>query len=263
MYIVPGSDQARERVRPPVGRHSHPRSGKHLAWLVIGALVLASGCRHSGLAGSEALDAATEPSETNYPVHWWQPVPESETAWWEIPPQDAGPGEVILSKRNELGLLSNFAATPFVYRGRQYASLEGLWQSMKYPEAPHDPRARHPDITWEHSREDVMAMTAFEAHEAGEKAEANMAVMGIDWITFEGERIQFKGDGQARHYQIIEEATRAKVRQNPQVRAVLLTTGSLVLRPDHITDESDPPAWRYYDLYMKIRAELAAADGVR
>ena len=51
-------------------------------------------------------------------------------------PQEAGAGEVILSKRNELGLLSNFAATPFVFRGRRDASLEGFWQMMLYPEGP-------------------------------------------------------------------------------------------------------------------------------
>jgi hypothetical protein len=37
-------------------------------------------------------------------------------------PQEAGPGEVILSKRDELGLLSNFAATPFEFHGGQAAN---------------------------------------------------------------------------------------------------------------------------------------------
>jgi hypothetical protein len=54
---------------------------------------------------------------------------------WEVLPQEAGPGEVILSKRHELGLLSNFAPTPFTFRGRRYASLEGFWQMMLYPES--------------------------------------------------------------------------------------------------------------------------------
>jgi len=35
---------------------------------------------------------------------------------------------------NELGLLSNFAPTPFVFHGQRYASVEGFWQMMKYPE---------------------------------------------------------------------------------------------------------------------------------
>ena len=65
----------------------------------------------------------------------------------ELFEEAAGPGEVIVSKRHELGLLSNFAATPFDYRGKRYASLEGLWQSMKYPESPEDPRA-DPALIW-------------------------------------------------------------------------------------------------------------------
>ena len=164
------------------------------AWVVV--LLLSLGCR--------AVEAPSlEPDRTEggrYPARWWQPVPEAEKAWWEILPQAAGPGEVILSKRNELGLLSNFAATPFDYRGRRYASLEGLWQSMKYPEGPDDPRATYPGLTWPHGREEVMAMVAFEAKSAGDEAERNMRIMGIDWISFEGERLRYRGPDQARHY---------------------------------------------------------------
>jgi predicted NAD-dependent protein-ADP-ribosyltransferase YbiA (DUF1768 family) len=223
--------------------------------LLIG-LLLAAGC-----SANPTLESAVDRTEGGrYPAHWWEEVAESDAAWWEILPQAAGHGEVILSKRNELGLLSNFASTPFVFRGVRYASLEGLWQSMKYPESSDDPRAHHPGVDWEHSREEVAGMVAFEAHDAGEKAEKNMRVMGIDWVTFEGETIRFKGPGQGRHYEIIEAATRAKVHQNPRVREVVLATGELTLRPDHLTDEDAPPAWRYFDIYMKIRRELSRRE---
>jgi hypothetical protein len=49
------------------------------------------------------------PRDPRYPAHWWASVSEVGKPDWEILPQTAGPGEVILSKRNELGLLSNFA----------------------------------------------------------------------------------------------------------------------------------------------------------
>jgi len=223
---------------------------------VFAALLLSIGCRPVDLPSDGPSSSRIETAEADrYPAHWWEPVPETEKAWWEILPQAAGPGEVILSKRNELGLLSNFAATPFTFRGERYASLEGLWQSMKYPEGPDDPRASHPAVTWEHAREEVMIMVAFDAKEAGDKAEKNMAAMGINWVTFEGERIRHRGENQDRHYGIIEAATRAKVSQNPEVEKVLIATGDLILRPDHLTDENAPPAWRYYDIYMKIRAE--------
>src|SRR5262245_53677858 len=89
---------------------------------------------------------AQERRDARYPAHWWTPVAKAGAPSWEILPQEAGPGEVILSKRHELGLLSNFAPTPFTFRGRRYASLEGFWQMMLYPESAADPRATFPGI---------------------------------------------------------------------------------------------------------------------
>jgi len=95
----------------------------------------------------------------DYPAHWWTPAPTAGAPAWEILPQEAGPGEVILSKRNELGLLSNFAATPFVFRGQRYASLGGFWQMMLYPENVADPRAMFRGLTWKFTRAQVAQMT--------------------------------------------------------------------------------------------------------
>src|SRR5436190_1614511 len=78
------------------------------------------------------------------------------------------------SKRNELGILSNFAATPFEYRGKRYASVEGFWQMMLYPEGPDDPRAKSSAVAWPHTREQVAQMVAFEAKAAGDVGEKNM-----------------------------------------------------------------------------------------
>src|SRR5436190_74165 len=88
-----------------------------------------------------ALGCASAPAgHGSFPSHWWKEISKEGAPSWEILPQEAGPGEVILSKRHELGILSNFAATPFEFRGKHYASLEGFWQMMKYPESPSDPR---------------------------------------------------------------------------------------------------------------------------
>ena len=95
--------------------------------------------------------------------------------------EESSPGEVILSKRNELGLLSNFAATPFIYKGKKYASVEGFWEITKYPENSDDPRAKFKGVTWNYTREQVSQMTAFEAKKAGDLGEENMKKMGIDW----------------------------------------------------------------------------------
>jgi len=37
------------------------------------------------------------PRDPRYPAHWWAPVSEVGKPDWEILPQTAGPGEVILS----------------------------------------------------------------------------------------------------------------------------------------------------------------------
>jgi predicted NAD-dependent protein-ADP-ribosyltransferase YbiA (DUF1768 family) len=193
---------------------------------------------------------------TAYPAHWWTPVPEDQKASWEILPQAAKPGQVILSKRNELGILSNFAATPFTFRGKRYASVEGFWQMMLYPEGPDDPRAKAPGMVWLHTRDQVAQMVAFEAKDAGAAAEENMRKIGIDWVTFEGQRIQYRSQTKAEHYHLIVAAMRAKLEQNPKVREVLLATGDLTLLPDHIEETGAPPEWLYYRVWMEIRTDL-------
>jgi predicted NAD-dependent protein-ADP-ribosyltransferase YbiA (DUF1768 family) len=179
---------------------------------------------------------------------------------WEILPQEAGPGDVIASKRHELGLLSNFAATPFTLYGKRYASVEGFWQMMLYPEGPEDPRASVPGLEWAYTRERVAQMVGFEAKHAGTLAEQNMARLGIAWVTFEGERFDYRPDRPGRHYALIVAAMRAKVHQNPEVRRVLLATGDLVLRPDHHEQANARAAWRYCDILMQIREHPPGDD---
>lgn len=198
-----------------------------------------------------------------YPARWWTAVPEEGKPAWEILPQAAGPGEVILSKRNELGILSNFAATPFMLRGKRYASVEGFWQMMLYPEGPEDPRAKAPGAVWAHTRDEVAQMTAFEAKDAGTLALENMRKMGIDWVTFEGKRMTYRSPAKAEHYRLIVEAMRAKLEQNPKVRETLLWTGNLTLLPDHIQDADAPPEWQYFRIWMEMRSELQHARAPR
>lgn len=203
------------------------------------------------------LAVSCAPAQTpGYPAHWWTPVPEKQKASWEILPQAAKPGEVILSKRNELGILSNFAATPFSLHGKRYASVEGFWQMMLYPENADDPRAKDPRVKWPNTREQVARMTSFEAKAAGDAAEENMRTMGIDWVSFEGERMPYRSAAKGLHYQLIVEAMRAKLEQNPKVKDTLLATGTLVLLPDHIQETDAPPEWQYFKIWMDMRSQL-------
>lgn len=212
--------------------------------------VFLTSCRSGVPTASETRVA------NSYPAHWFAPVDDPNKPDWEILPQEAGPGEVILSKRSELGVLSNFAWAPFDLYGAHYASLEGFWQMMLYPEGSDDPRAKAPGVIWKYTRLEVSRMTAFEAKSAGMLAEENMAKMGIDWVTFDGNRFPYRSAVPGEHYRLIVAATRAKVDQNPDVRRVLLATGDLTLRPDHKSEPDPPPEWKYYEILMQIRSEL-------
>jgi predicted NAD-dependent protein-ADP-ribosyltransferase YbiA (DUF1768 family) len=193
--------------------------------------------------------------DPRYPAHWWKEVSRKEAASWEILPQDARSGEVILSKRNELGLLSNFAATPFTFHGRKYASLEGFWQAMKYPEDANDSRAKFPGLEWKYTRDQVAQLTSFDARRARDLANANMKKMGIDWVTFEGKRMEYKPKVPGDHYQLIVGATREKILQNSEVKKVLLATGDFMLMLDHHQEPDAVAAWRYYEILTTIRTE--------
>jgi predicted NAD-dependent protein-ADP-ribosyltransferase YbiA (DUF1768 family) len=224
------------------------------AGVALAIAFVATVAAHSQSTAEDAPKSALR--DGRYPSAWWTPIPKDQAKSWEILPQEAVPGEVILSKRNELGLLSNFAATPFTFHGKKYASLEGFWQMMKYPEGPDDPRAKFPGLEWKYQREEVAQMTAFEAKAAGDLGSQNMKKMGVDWVTFEGKRFPYRPVKPGEHYKLIVEATREKVRQNPKVRKVLLATGDLVLKPDHHQQPDAAAAWRYYEILTTIRSEL-------
>jgi hypothetical protein len=193
----------------------------------------------------------------NYPAQWFQEVPRSEAHSWEILPQDAKTGEVILSKRTELGVFSNFAATPFILDGKSFASVEGLWQSLKYPdpEMPHD--IRHTVSEWPHTRDAVAAMVAFEAKDAGNAAKNIYLRYNFHMVNWFGYFFDYTNhpEGSAYHYVLIKRALKAKLDQNPGLWDLLMKTGCLVLKPDHYVEENDPPSYRYYQIFMELRSE--------
>jgi hypothetical protein len=69
----------------------------------------------------------------------------------------------------------------------------------------------------------------------------------------------YRSPTKGEHYRLIVAAMRAKLHQNPKVREILLATGSLTLLPDHIQEPDAPPEWRYFQIWMDLRAELQHA----
>lgn len=201
-------------------------------------------------------------ASANYNDDWWKVIPESELASWEIPPQaaDRAKNEVVLSKRTELGVFSNLGVSPFEMDGIKYQSIEGLWQGMKFPESAGDERFTDPKtgerVVWPYTREQVYQMADFESKKAGDEANAIMKKLGIKWVTYKGQKIEYKGKDQEAHYDIIFRASVAKVEQNSAIKELLLKTKGLTFLLDHKQEPNSPPAYQTPNIFMKIRDEV-------
>ena len=111
-------------------------------------------------------------------------------------------------------------------------------------------------LEWKYTRAQVAKMVGFEANHAGALGSDNMTKMGITWVSFEGKRFEYKPSVPGEHYNLIVTATWEKVKQNPEVKKVLLATGDLILKPDHYQEPNAPAAWRYYEILTQIRTQL-------
>lgn len=205
------------------------------------------------------LSLCVSKAYADYPQSWWTVVPESQAESWEILPQAAKPGEVILSKRTELGVFSNLAKAPFNLDNNQYASIEAFWQMMKYPDLndPEDTR-REWIKDYPYTREQVKMLSDFEAKKAGDAANKVMKEHGFTWISYQNKKFNYKdfATGSAYHYDLIYRVTVAKIEQNPAIKKLLVQTGDLILRPDHNTPPGSPKSYYYFDILMDIRAKL-------
>ncbi len=191
----------------------------------------------------------------DYPTHWWKEVPREQAKSWEVLPQDAADGEVVLSKRNELGKFSNFADVSFVLDGVCYPTVEAFWQMMKYPETAQDERHAW-SFKWRYTRDQVAQMNGYSAKSAGNYANFLMDKNDANWVTYRGEKLIFASDADKAHYNIILKALTEKLRQNPDVQQLLLSTQGLVLKADHGISDKAPIEWHYNKIWMLLREEM-------
>jgi len=195
----------------------------------------------------------------SYPDHWWEKIDDPNAPSWEILPHEAdrSKNEVILSKRNELGVFSNFGHAPFIVDRKRFASVEGFWQMMKYPEANKsmDPRSEY---DYPFKRDAVSQMHGFEAKKAGDLANVINKKYGFDWVSYKGVRFNYKDhdSGSKFHYKLIYKAIRAKVMQNFELKKLLFKTKGLKLLPDHHQKSNVPASYKYHEILMDIRKSL-------
>jgi predicted NAD-dependent protein-ADP-ribosyltransferase YbiA (DUF1768 family) len=132
-----------------------------------------------------------------------------------------------------LRLISNLAATPFSLHGRSYASVEGFWQGLKFPDA--ESRAR------------LAQLHGLEAKRAGADA------LAADRVSYEGNPIRV---GTYEHWDLMYEACRAKFTQHEAAQRALLGTGNRPLVHRVRRDSRTIPGVVLADIWMRIRARL-------
>lgn len=130
-------------------------------------------------------------------------------------------------------LISNFAPTPFELDGRTYASVEGFWQGLKFPD--------------EADRRRIAALVAGEAKRAGE------AAVPSETFEYEGQRFH---PGTHAHWKLMERACWAKFSQNEDARSALLATGARPITHVMRRDSTTIPGAIMAQIWMRIRARL-------
>lgn len=135
--------------------------------------------------------------------------------------------------------------------------MEGLWQSLKYPESEITTDPRHEMEGWSHTRSEVEQMVGSEAKKAGNSANKIYAKYQFKNISWDGKFFDYKDfkEGSEFHFLLIKRALRAKLDQTPGLWALLMKTGCLKLRPDHAITDKDPPAYHHYKIFMELRRE--------
>jgi predicted NAD-dependent protein-ADP-ribosyltransferase YbiA (DUF1768 family) len=117
-------------------------------------------------------------------------------------PAHRRPLNVASSAHEEIGKqLSNFAARRFTLDGRSYASVEGWYQGLKWPE-----RAK---------RAEIARLSGGAAKRAGGGAPKEAS------FVYEGRSYAF---GSAEHHALIKAAIKASLAQNPEVKAAFIET---------------------------------------
>lgn len=133
-------------------------------------------------------------------------------------------------------LISNLAHTPFRLHGREYASVEGFWQGLKFPD--------------EESRRQIAQLHGKAAKLAAHRApEAEV-------LAYQGARVRV---GCPEHWALLRQACWAKFSQHDAARNALLGTGERPLTHRVRRDSQTIPGVVMADIWMGIRARLRDA----
>ena len=126
--------------------------------------------------------------------------------------------------------ISNLAHAPFRLDGRDYASVEGFWQGLRFSESAARARVAH--------------LWGLEARHSGSKLPRAAT------FTYAGETYATGGPG---HHTLMRRACEAKFAQNAEARDALLATGERPLTHRVPRDSATIPGALMADIWMRIR----------
>lgn len=156
--------------------------------------------------------------------------------WKKVPFNVASNSKNRIEKR-----LSNLDYAPFVFNGQTYASIEGFWQGLKFPEGSE-------------MRAQVAEMSGLPSKMIGNTAEKSETFQYLD---------ETYHVGLARHQSLMKLALRAKFAQNPDCLQLLLATGDAQIIHEPKMKDGTPypdsttiPAAVFSRFLMEIRDEF-------
>ncbi len=133
-------------------------------------------------------------------------------------------------------MLSNLSFSPFSFHGVNCASTEGFWQGLKFP--PDDER-----------RTECFGLWGYEAKKMCEKATDRKTIFRL------GDELVDVGS--PRHLEIMREAIKAKILQNPRLLREFLDTGDAEFtHPVRSKRTSILTSERFCEMLRKTREEL-------
>ena len=133
-----------------------------------------------------------------------------------------------------LKLISNFAPTPFMLDGLEYASVEAFWQGLKFAD--------------EEQRRRLAQLHGSRAKDEGFRAPPS------DEIVYLGTSVRV---GTWDHWQLMQRACDAKFEQHADARAALLSTGRRPLVHQMKRDSRTIPGVIMAEIWMRCRTRLA------
>jgi len=142
------------------------------------------------------------------------------------------PLNVYSRSTEEIGrLMSNFAHTPFVLDGIEYASVEGFYVALKFLEPA--------------KRAKLSRLYGLVAKQMGKKSKIERSCYGGEWFSF----------GSQAHLELIKRAIRAKLDAHRHIaRAFAATAPRPII---HDTGHPDPPDSEFpASVFCRILSEL-------